>query len=1146
VASNDAGTLELIALELTHALEPLADRLHDPHHALILVAELGLKLPEESLSPALLSGIASLHTAAHELPQAAEALVDAIDAADYGEIILQGIAVAKDIAFIVDGCQKLADGFAALGGVTGVQPADLNVFIAELPKRMFDLVVVDYLQGYHGLPFSLLEFFGVVQRTRLNIGSTDLGRPEIVKRELRFDRLGSLLTSPDQLLLDLYGWGTPAFDGALLLQRVASVLRALRVPVTSFVLPGAPPRPAIEVCVVQLAPTAAGIDPPGIEIMLTLDIGDGASIDLPFIPGWVAHLAAEGALSARVGIRIQPPGQVTVIPPSGSVQGRLTTGLARVPVPPAEVMVLLGVPGGTGLTATRIELDLIGGFRWDSASGRASGDFGFGGEIRGGKLKISMEGADGFLGSILAGVGVEADFNLGLGWTSSQGVYFTGSSTLEIQLPAHISLGPVDLDALTIGIGIDGNRFPISLTTNIKALLGPLAGVVEQVGAAVVLSFPADGKGDVGPVKVGFQFKPPKGVGLSLDVGIVKGGGYLFIDPDRGEYAGALELSFAGIVAVKAIGLISTRMPDGSSGFSLLIILSVEFGTGIQLGFGFTLLAVGGLLGLNRTMNLQALAEGVRTGAINGIMFPKDVVANAPKIISDLRAFFPPRQGTFLIGPMAKLGWGTPTLVSIALGIIIEIPGNIAIVGVLKIALPADEAALVILQVNFIGALEFDKKRIWFFAAIFDSRIVFLTIEGEMGLLMAFGDDANFVVSVGGFHPRFTPPPLPFPSPRRIAVSLLNTSVARIRIEGYFAVTSNTVQLGAAVEVFFGLDEINVQGHLAFDALFQFSPFMFIIDISASLSVNVFGAGLFSVSIHGTLKGPSPWNIKGHGSISLLFWDIGVDFEETWGESNAVTLPPIDVLPLCLAQLTKAESWRALPPATSNLLVTLRKMPSDEAALLLHPLGVLRVAQRAVPLQLTLDKVGNQKPQDVNRVSLEVVGSGLDRRGDAMELFAPAQFQNFSDSEKLSKPAFAPEPGGLELSAAGADLRSSVMVKRVVRYEEIIIDNNFKRFARRFRGYFGSLFDFFLRGGAVARSPLSQEMKRKLQPFEEKIAVEPETYTVAFQKDNRAIAPEAAAFHSEASAREYLDARIAEDPALDDALHVIPSYERAA
>ena len=52
-------------------------------------------------------------------------------------------------------------------------------------------------------------------------------------------------------------------------------------------------------------------------------------------------------------------------------------------------------------------------------------------------------------------------------------------------------------------------------------------------------------------------------------------------------------------------------------------------------------------------MRLPALIEGVRTGAISSVMFPRDVVANAPRILSDLRAFFPPEEGTFLIGPMA-------------------------------------------------------------------------------------------------------------------------------------------------------------------------------------------------------------------------------------------------------------------------------------------------------------------------------------------------------------------------------------------------------------------------------------------------------------------------------------------------------------
>ncbi len=506
----------------------------------------------------------------------------------------------------------------------------------------------------------------------------------------------------------------------------------------------------------------------------------------------------------------------------------------------------------------------------------------------------------------------------------------------------------------------------------------------------------------------------------------------------------------------------------------MLIIITAEFGTGIQLGFGFTLLGVGGLLGLNRTMNLQALADGVRTGSVNSIMFPQDVVANAPKIISDLRTVFPPREGTFLIGPMAKLGWGTPTLVSLSLGVIIEIPGNIAIVGVLKIALPTDDAALIILQVAFVGAIEFDKDRLWFYAVLFESRIVFLPLEGEMGLLVAWGDDANFVVSVGGFHPSFSPPPLPFPSPRRISISLVNTPVYRIRVEAYFAVTSNTVQFGARAELFFGLDALNVQGHIAFDALFQFSPFYFLIEISASLSVKVFGAGLFSVRIRGALDGPSPYHIKGHGSISLLFWDIDVDFEETWGEPRQTTLPPIPILPILEAELKKNDTWQAQLPAGINLLVSLRKMPAEEAAFILHPVGVLHISQRALPLGLKLDKVGTQAPNDVNKLSVAVTGGGLAKKQDALERFAPAQFRNFSDADKLSAPAFSKEVSGLDLSSAGPDLRSSAMVKRIVRYEEIILDSNFKRFARRFRDFAGALFNFFLHGSAITRCELSE------------------------------------------------------------------------
>ena len=1064
---------------------------------------------------------------------------------------------------------------SAANGVTG-QPAgnfpaglDVALFKNEFPRQVIDYLTVDYLLRRQGGWGHLLKLAGLI---RLELVPASATRPAFTRQTLAWEDLARFFSDPTQLLRDAYHWGQTDFRSSDLLQNVADVLdgwhfrysfssvdstlvnnlnagvanpddlsfSAIRVPFFEELVSGFGGEFGLELLILSQTPTQL----PGLAI-LPYAAGSFEG-EIPISEEVLVQARSEVGFAGGIAIVIRPNQPIDLM--TGLSSGTPASVSASIALallyrgPAGAEIVLIGSPNGSRLRAGSASLQA--GARIDTSRRK---DFYLELELAGAGIviKAAPGEADSFLNSFLPPDGIQINFNLTLGFSTSQGFYFGGSGGLEIALPAHIQIGPVEIVSALVGVGFKDGGIPIEFAATIKGDLGVLKAVVQNVGARAVFTFPSNRDGNLGPVNLALAFRPPNGVGLSIDAGVIRGGGFLFIDSARGEYAGALELTFSEIVSLKAIGLITTKMPDGSSTFSLLIIITAEFGTGIQLGFGFSLLGVGGLLGLNRTMKLQPLMEGIRTGAVESIMFPRDVIANAPKIISDLRTIFPPQEGKFLIGPMAKLGWGTPTLISISLGIIIEIPGNIAILGVLKIAIPADEIALIILQVNFAGAIEFDRKRLFFFAALFESRIIFLTIEGEMGLLVAFGDDANFVVSVGGFHPRFNPPPLPFPSPKRIAVSLLSSPVSRVRIEGYFAVTSNTVQFGARVDVFFGLDEINVKGNLQFDALFQFSPFFFIIEISASFSVNVFGMGLFSVSVRGSLDGPAPYHIKGHGSISFFFFDVDVDFEETWGERRNTELPPIPVMPILQSEINKADNWRALLPAANNLLVTLRKMSPAEAALILHPLGVLQISQLALPLELKLDKVGTQKPNDVNRLSVVVAGGGLEKKGDAFEQFAPAQYQTFSDADKLSRPAFAPERSGLHLSAAGKNVRSSVMVKRIVRYEEIIIDNNFKRFQRRFSGFFGSLFNFFLAGNAVSRSSLSQATKLGLQPFAEKIEVTSETYTVAFQSNNKVFAADSMSFHSEASARDYLNRQVSSDASLTDEIHVIPSFERA-
>ena len=1131
------GTLELIAVRLARILAPVGEELASDESVLDFFRRLGLQFPQALLNGPLNNALQTASDAARGLPAAADQLADAIEGNDDNAVLAAGIDLIGRIVVFAGALVSVQQQVAArAGSVPGVTAQQVQDFAAKLPRAILDYVLVRAGEANAPDVVALLVLVGLIDRRRIAPDPNDTTKPDHIVRRIRFDRLGKFLSNPLVYAKDLVGWG-PGFNALPLLERVRDYQIFLAGPAT---LTNAPPKLVTYAFDLEQAPN-------GLKFDIHVPVDLGLDLGLPIAPGVTFHLLTEGTFAGNVSGTVTVPDKVAATAGAGT-NGRLLVGLSVQPADGAPAIILVGQTGGSRIEVASVRADAGVRFRAQSGGGAPVVEPEVQGAINGAKVVIDTSNADGFIGTLTSGLKVEGGFDARLAWAASTGVRFEGSATIEIQIPLHVSLGPIEISSLYLVSGLSnadsGVAIPLELSVGLGAKLGPLEAAVERIGAKGSVTFPENG-GNLGPANLAIEFKPPNGVGLALDAGVVKGGGYLYIDTERGEYAGALELTFSGFLSLKAIGIITTKNPDGSPGFSLLILITAEFESGIQLGFGFALFAVGGLIGLNRTMKLDALMEGVRSGALNSVMFPQNVIANAPKIISDLRTLFPPQQGTFLIGPMAKLGWGTPPLISVSLGIIIEIPGNIAILGVLKVALPTEKAPVLIIQVNFAGAIEFDKKRLYFFAALFESRVLFITIEGEMGLLVAFGDDANFVVSVGGFHPRFSPPPLPFPSPVRVALSLINESWARVRVEGYFAVTSNSVQFGAAVEIFIGVSAFNVQGHLAFDALFQFSPFYFIITISASFSVKVFGAGLFSVRFSGSLEGPTPWRVAGTGSISVLFFDIDVDFEVTWGESKKDTLEPIQVLPIIRTELAKAEVWRALPPAQNNLMVSLRKMPEEEAALVLHPVGTLRVSQRALPLALTLDKVGNQKPSDVNKLTLDVAGGGLARKAETFEQFAPAQFQEMSDAEKLSRPAYSKERSGLELSAAGEDLRTGGMTRRVVRYEEIIIDSNFKRFVFRFRLIGSLLFDFFLRGAAVAKSELSLATKKQYQPFADKVEVSDATYTVAFQANNKAYS-QTATFASEASAQEFLREEAKKNPNLTESLHVIPSWERAA
>jgi hypothetical protein len=158
------------------------------------------------------------------------------------------------------------------------------------------------------------------------------------------------------------------------------------------------------------------------------------------------------------------------------------------------------------------------------------------------------------------------------------------------------------------------------------------------------------------------------------------------------------------------------------------------------------------------------------------------------------------------------------------------------------------------------------------------------------------------------------------------------------------------------------------------------------------------------------------------------------------------------------------------------------------------------------------------------------------------EEFAPAQFHSMSRNEKLAAPAFSREDGGVDISATGAALRSSLVVRRIVRYEQIIIDTNFKRLQKRFTNFASSLFQHFLLGNAATRSALSVRLENQMQPFKETITTRTEGFGVANTSNNAMVAG-TSVFGSYHAAKEHMEQVIAQNPGLAGTMHIVPEFE---
>jgi hypothetical protein len=1032
---NTGDPLEAVARQLALALAPLVDASQDVASLQALMLRLGW-VPDT-----IPRGLLDAASAVTELTRAIEALAD--DPAP--DEVARALAAAPRV---YESLQRLS------GLPPGIDPAILG-------ERLFELLLVEYLARNVPNVYALLSAIGAIRRERTAATSA---QEAYDRYHLDLQALATLVTDPLSAPQQVYGWATPHLDYDLLFQHLAYAASGLRIPLT-IEQPRAELRAGYQDAAVRPQRSIAHL--------MRFPLLSIALEDLPSVVVGVALLDLPSEDGRPPGLILQP-----LIPSSGSAEVRLSDALSvelhgssdvastfGIVIRPNEVSVRYPFAPGTRLPSVGAGIALVysppsaqpvigraAGSRLELAGGRVGLDV----DVRDGELEVRLAAAprglaavisageqDGFLGRLLGGAELRVPSTVAFRWSSRTGFAFDGGLGFAIRSRPRLQLAILRVEELELSCTATTGAsagVTASAAISLSAQIGPVGASVQSFGVQAQLRFTP---GNAGPFDVALRPRPPRGAGLVIEAGPLTGGGFLDFDPDAGQYAGAIQLRIS-MLSLTAIGLIATRLPDGRPGFSLLVLVSIEFGA-IQLGFGFTLNAVGGLLGIHRASALEPLRAGVRSGSLRSVLFPRDPVRNALRVLSDLTSLFPITEGRHVFGPMVRLGWGTPTVVSIEVGLLLELPSPVRLVllGRLRMTLPTADAAIALINLDALGIVDFGTGEVSLDASIYDSRVGPFALSGDMALRARFRDRPAFALAIGGFHPRFEPP-AGFPELRRVAIALGSGDNPRIRLEAYLALTSNTLQTGARLDLYAAvmvLGTWSVEGQLGFDALIQFSPFHFEVDVYAGVALKHDGAVLFAIDLALRLSGPEPWHAVGEAAFTFL-GRHAVHVEVTVGrEPPPAELPVSDVAAELAAALGDRRNWTAELPAGPDATIVLRRSrPLPEGEVAAHPLGKLVVRQRVAPLERVITKYGNTRPRDPRayRITAVALGDSAGGPGEAiLDHFAPEQFFHLSDDERLSRPSFELMPAGVQIPVARTVGRAAVVA---VEYETVIFD----------------------------------------------------------------------------------------------------------
>jgi hypothetical protein len=438
----------------------------------------------------------------------------------------------------------------------------------------------------------------------------------------------------------------------------------------------------------------------------------------------------------------------------------------------------------------------------------------------------------------------------------------------QIWIPVQRAFGPLQCSRIGVGYAAPQLNFLFDGGVSLAGLAIDLEGLS--------LGMPLRSPGNISSYSLDLQ-----GMGISFASGpVTLSGGFLKVDGPPVEYDGAALISAAGWT-IAAEGSYASL---GGPSMFVFAQLGAELGgppfffvTGLCAGFGY-----------NRSLRIPAPDEVPGFPLLAGIADPTQIGgtnATPAQALAALDKWISPAQGIDWIAAGVQFTSFELVQSNVVVTAIMAEEFQAALLGVSRIKLAQSGPLFAYAELGLEAVIRPSDGYMGISAQLSPNSYL-LTPDCHLTGGFAFwiwydGTNAgDFVVTLGGYHPAYTPKPY-YPVVPRLGFSWQVSSNITIQGDSYFALTPSCAMGGGELQVLFHSGDLRAWFTAQADFLFSWKPFYFEGDVSVSIGASyrinlLFTSVTVSVELGASLDiwGP-PTGGKVHVSWYVISFSVG-------------------------------------------------------------------------------------------------------------------------------------------------------------------------------------------------------------------------------------------------------------------------------